>query len=374
MIKQQFEKQQLNLLLEDFYSQKASGILTINVNPKTTLSKKSYFLVFNKGAITYASLSLLSNQKLAQYLLQKLNPNMSKVAIEIISKKTINPNSIQEFIDRLVKIRILTWEQVISFIQKEILQILEKIWQLSGDLDFDSRFNFDLEFGKNHHDFEWPQLRRKLFLRQKQWQAFQPSIPSVNGIPFVPINTLETIPNPSVREHLRKWVDGKRTLGDIAEQTNKDALVIAKSYFSWVQKDWIDFNPTRAAAKKNLPTILSVDDSPIVQTAIKRILDNRYNLLLASNAVNALNLLNQHQVTLLLLDLTMPDIDGLEVCKTLRAIPKFRDLPIIMLTARDGFVDKLKGKIAGTNRYLTKPFDEEKLLRVVREFIIFGNT
>ena len=70
----------------------------------------------------------------------------------------------------------------------------------------------------------------------------------------------------------------------------------------------------------------------------------------------------------------MPDMDGLEVCKTLRSIPKFRALPIIMVTARDGLVNKVKGQIAGTNRYLTKPFDAEELLSVVNEFVDCGNT
>lgn len=69
----------------------------------------------------------------------------------------------------------------------------------------------------------------------------------------------------------------------------------------------------------------------------------------------------------------MPDIDGLEMCKTLRSIPKFRNLPIVMVTARDTLVDKMKGQIAGTNRYLTKPFDTEKLLAVIGEFLGNGN-
>jgi CheY-like chemotaxis protein len=141
-------------------------------------------------------------------------------------------------------------------------------------------------------------------------------------------------------------------------------------YLTWSQTNWIVFEENiKAAQSQELPTILSVDDSPIVQTMIKRSLGDRYNVLLASNAVDALNLLNTKPVALLLLDVTMPDIDGLEMCRTVRSIPKFRDLPVVMLTARDGLVDKMKGQIAGTNRYLTKPFDKEKLLEVVGEFV-----
>ena len=72
---------------------------------------------------------------------------------------------------------------------------------------------------------------------------------------------------------------------------------------------------------------------------------------------------------LLLLDVTMPDIDGLQMCKTLRSISKFKDLPIIMVTARDTLVDKMKGQIAGTNHYLTKPFTNDQLKAIINKYI-----
>ena len=68
----------------------------------------------------------------------------------------------------------------------------------------------------------------------------------------------------------------------------------------------------------------------------------------------------------------MPEIDGLELCRTVRSIPQFRDLPIIMVTARDGFFDKVKGKFAGSSDYLTKPFDAEQLRQIVAKYIGLG--
>ena len=373
MINQQVKSQMLSIILEDFYCQKASGTLTVKVDLPGGSGQKTYYLFFNEGAIVYGDSVVLNSQDFTEKLLKKLNPGISNAALDFVSQKVTNPNSFQEIIERLIKIRVLNSEKVISFIQGQIVQILEKILPLPGELEFNPGVVFDLQFDENNEQFSLPRLMEEVSLRQKQWNTLAPNIPSVNGIPFVPINMLDKITEPAVKQHLQKWVDGKRNLGDIAEKLDKDSLIIAKSYLGWQQKNWITFDKSLSTANPNLPTILAVDDSPIVQTSIKRILSNRYNLLLASNAVDALDLLNKHQVSLLLLDLTMPDIDGLEVCKTLRSIPKFRELPIVMLTARDGLVDKLKGQIAGTNRYLTKPFDEEKLLSVVREFIIFGN-
>jgi DNA-binding response OmpR family regulator len=91
----------------------------------------------------------------------------------------------------------------------------------------------------------------------------------------------------------------------------------------------------------------------------------------AGGALESLNILKQHgdRISLLILDLTMPDIDGLQLCRTIRSIPKFKNLPIIMLTARDGFFDKIKGQMAGSDRYLTKTFEAEKLLEIVNEYV-----
>lgn len=120
---------------------------------------------------------------------------------------------------------------------------------------------------------------------------------------------------------------------------------------------------------QKLPTILSVDDSKIVQVSIKRALQETCEVLLSNNALNALKTLNSKKVDLLLLDVTMPDMDGLQMCRTLRTIPKFKELPIVMVTARDTLVDQMKGKLAGTTHYLTKPFNYKELREIVHNLI-----
>lgn len=117
------------------------------------------------------------------------------------------------------------------------------------------------------------------------------------------------------------------------------------------------------------PTILAVDDSPVMQDLVKRALSSEYRVLVADNAVDALSIIYHDQVSLLLLDVTMPGIDGLELCRTVRNIPQFQELPIIMLTARDGMFDKVQGRLAGATEYLTKPFQSEQLCQVVKTFL-----
>ncbi|CAC5342873.1 hypothetical protein PLAN_30142 [Planktothrix rubescens CCAP 1459/22] len=84
---------------------------------------------------------------------------------------------------------------------------------------------------------------------------------------------------------------------------------------------------------------------------------------------DALSTIYHEAVSVLLLDVAMPGIDGLELCRTVRSIPQFQNLPIIMLTSRDGAFDKVQGRLAGASEYLTKPFDAQKLSEVVSQVL-----
>jgi DNA-binding response OmpR family regulator len=117
------------------------------------------------------------------------------------------------------------------------------------------------------------------------------------------------------------------------------------------------------------PTILAVDDSTVMHETIKKALGKEYRVLVADNAVDALSMIYHEPVVLLLLDVSMPGIDGLELCRTVRSLPQHERLPIIMLTARDGAFDKVQGRLAGATEYLTKPFDSDKLSEVIARFI-----
>ena len=123
-----------------------------------------------------------------------------------------------------------------------------------------------------------------------------------------------------------------------------------------------------STSRNSKPTIMAVDDSPVMHNLVKRALEEDYRVLVADNAVDALSLIYHEPISVLLLDVSMPGIDGLELCRTVRNLPQFQKLPIIMLTARDGMFDKVQGRLAGATEYLTKPFEAEQLCQVVKKF------
>lgn len=117
------------------------------------------------------------------------------------------------------------------------------------------------------------------------------------------------------------------------------------------------------------PTILAVDDSPIVHQMVKRALEPAYEVLVTDNPVDALTMLNQQAIAVLLLDVSMPTISGLEICRTIRNIPQFQHLPVVMVTSHDRSFDRVQGCLAGATEYLTKPFEAAQLRQVLDKLI-----
>ena len=114
--------------------------------------------------------------------------------------------------------------------------------------------------------------------------------------------------------------------------------------------------------------ILVVDDEQAVRESLRRSLRfNGYEVLTANDGLEAVETVRAENPELLILDLMMPNMDGLEVCRTLRS--EGWDRPILVLTARDGVSDRVAGLDAGADDYLPKPFALEELLARVRSLV-----
>jgi len=122
----------------------------------------------------------------------------------------------------------------------------------------------------------------------------------------------------------------------------------------------------QAGAKK----VLVVDDSSVARKAARFVLEGAgFKVVEAWDGFEALGQLQNESPHLMVLDLVMPGMDGYEVLKLVRANSKFAHIPVIILTSRDTLFDKLKGKLSGTNEYLTKPYKGDDLLKLVNRFL-----
>lgn len=116
--------------------------------------------------------------------------------------------------------------------------------------------------------------------------------------------------------------------------------------------------------------ILVADDEPQLRLLVRTTLeDENYQIYEAEDGQQALELALQIEPDLLILDNTMPKVDGITVCKKIRLNAELCDRPVIMLTARSQEQDINLGKAAGVNHYLTKPFSPLELIRLVERIL-----
>ena len=113
------------------------------------------------------------------------------------------------------------------------------------------------------------------------------------------------------------------------------------------------------------PTILVVDDIPNNLSLISEILEPHYTVKLVTSGERALSIVSSQPIDLVLLDIMMPEMDGYEVCRRLKADPLSKDIPVIFVTSINETEGKTDWRTLGAVDYITKPIDPEGLLACV---------
>ncbi|MEI8326753.1 MAG: response regulator [Betaproteobacteria bacterium] len=115
--------------------------------------------------------------------------------------------------------------------------------------------------------------------------------------------------------------------------------------------------------------VLVVDDSNTIRRSAEIFLkQGGHEVLLAEDGFDALAKVNDFAPDLIFCDILMPRLDGYQTCAIIKRSPRFSGLPVIMLSSKDGVFDKARGRMVGSQEYLTKPFTKDQLLQMVRQF------
>jgi twitching motility two-component system response regulator PilG len=114
--------------------------------------------------------------------------------------------------------------------------------------------------------------------------------------------------------------------------------------------------------------VMVIDDSNTIRRSAEIFLVQAgCTVILAEDGFDALAKISDHQPDIVFCDILMPRLDGYQTCTLLKKNPNFSATPVIMLSSKDGLFDRVRGRMAGSDEYLTKPFTKENLLRVVGE-------
>jgi len=114
--------------------------------------------------------------------------------------------------------------------------------------------------------------------------------------------------------------------------------------------------------------VLVIDDSNTIRRSAEIFLkQGGYQVLLAEDGFDALSKVNDHEPDLIFCDILMPRLDGYQTCAIIKRNAKFANVPVIMLSSKDGLFDKARGRMVGSEDYLTKPFTKDQLLQAVEQ-------
>ncbi len=120
----------------------------------------------------------------------------------------------------------------------------------------------------------------------------------------------------------------------------------------------------------NKPYILSVDDEEINQEIIVDLLEDNFDIKIVSGGRDCLESVSNKLPQLILLDVNMPDMNGLETCIALKQNQQSKNIPIIFVSALASPAEIQAGFDAGVNEYVTKPFDEYRLIEIINSYLV----
>jgi twitching motility two-component system response regulator PilG len=114
--------------------------------------------------------------------------------------------------------------------------------------------------------------------------------------------------------------------------------------------------------------VMVIDDSKTIRRTAETLLKKEgFDVITATDGFEALSMIADHQPGLILLDIMMPRLDGYQTCALIKHHRVFRHTPVIMLSSKDGLFDRARGRVVGSDNYITKPFTREELLTVIEQ-------
>lgn len=175
-------------------------------------------------------------------------------------------------------------------------------------------------------------------------------------------------PNAGYVRSLGQTLTPEYCLYDVARLLQEDVLKLVLRLQPALEAGVLEAIADDRQGVSERPTVACIDDSHAVQRQVKLLLEAvGYQVVSIVDPARALTTMVRHRPALILMDITMPEIDGYELCSMLRQSTRLSAIPIVMLTGKDGVIDRLRARMVGANDYLTKPFDPEQLIQLVQK-------
>lgn len=116
--------------------------------------------------------------------------------------------------------------------------------------------------------------------------------------------------------------------------------------------------------------VMVIDDSNTIRKSTEAILTKEgYEVLTASDGFEAMSMITDNRPDIIFVDIMMPRLDGYQTCSLIKNNRQFKDTPVVMLSSKDGLFDRARGRIAGSDQHINKPFSREDLIGAIHEHV-----
>lgn len=328
-------------------------------------NESGWRVYFGEGNVHYAG-SLVANQERINYLIATFFPDLSNQLPKEIRKDEYNYLSSFWYSGKipLQKLR----EIIYTFTQEALIHCLASP---PARLEFEETLGLDpilvsaplkeIAFPIRPKILEWMKLREGI-----QSPLLRIGIKNLNQF-------YEAIARHSALYNLKplaKPLTAFPNIYELAKEFNTDILTLSQQLQPYVLQQDIQIKPYQETPtlKGEAPVVACIDDSHTVQRNVKLTLETAgYEVISLTEPARALSILARKKPTLILMDITMPEMNGYDLSRLLRKSASLAEVPIVMLTGKDGVVDRLRARMVGANDYITKPFNPHQLIELVQQ-------
>jgi two-component system, chemotaxis family, response regulator PixG len=403
-------------LLTDLSSSRSSGLLEVSH------AGTVWTLVLEAGDLKYALCSVQPLDQLDFHLRRLSNDTGAAVKALAQSNLTVSEDVLEPFANSGFFLKAIAWlkaeglltatqtSQLIQEITQDTLELFlwltqgTKVW-LAGDLKSSlSNVGSDTAISDELLGSDLPALIARAQQRLQGWRSCSPAIQSPYQRPYVLNHHLmqRTIPSGSLSatslEKLAQLMRGI-SLRQLALLLKQDELKVSQLLCPYVKHGVVCLRdpqtpfdrlptipplpqsvqdiergfstPEKAAPSAKSYQIVCIDDSPTILDEIERFLghNTQYSLTKVDDPMKAVSIIFRMRPDLILMDITMPGINGYKLCSLFRSSEILANTPIIMVTGNTGLIDKARAKMVGATDYLSKPFNQLKLINIVEKYL-----
>lgn len=355
-----------------------------------SLVRTSWFVFFIQGYIVYASDGTGNIQRLRDFLRRyQLISEVDKLSNSTSAPFLLSPSPHNtpeySYLWALLEVGSLTPIQGRSILKG---MIRETLFDLLGLHQGAFVFEDGPALSPTLVNVECSALVGHIMQRIQIWKQLHPLIQSPDQCPFIDSHQpLQQSLKPHNYDLLRQWTDDNTSIRQISRYLNRDMVSVAKALYPYLVQGIVQLSDipdsglgtmVESLSTQNesdscqpcIPRVLCIDDSVVLRQTVEAILQEQgYDAVALGDPLDALGQAFKFKPDLILCDIAMPDLNGYEVCGMLRKATAFRQVPIVMLTGKDGFIDRVKARMAGANDYLTKPFSGLELLTLVDRYL-----